>query len=372
MEAKRARNKGEIVDTPPKPVGIGASDSASSLRLFGAFERWRKEHRGPEKSAVEFESVIRRFISLHGDLMVAEITKAHVREFKDALLDYPARLSNTMRKLSVRDVLALHKDKPDIPRLKPVTINEKYLTALSVVLKKAVTEGFIEFNPAADIKATEDRNAEPTRIPYTDEDIAKIISWSIFSEGERPEAGKGVASVWMPLISMYSGARLEEIARLTRESFGTEDGVLFFRIQGRPKNPGSRRKVPVHSKLVALGFMDYVESIASGYIFPNLEEVNGKRSHSWSKWYGRYSRARGITDKRKVFHSFRHTVKRKLRNLPALDPTLFDAVMGHVTQTASARYGLDQEGQGFALRNLQIPIEALRYPEVEQATLILV
>lgn len=77
-------------------------------------------------------------------------------------------------------------------------------------------------------------------------------------------------------------------------------------------------------------------------IFPRLQGNNEKRSHSWGKWYGRYARARGITDPTKVFHSFRHAVKRKLRNLTERIPTeLFDAVMGHAVNCESGNYGRD-------------------------------
>jgi integrase len=368
METKQARSKGQIVDTPPAPEPMGGLEQPSGLTLSEAFKRWEREHHGPRKTRIQFWARIERFISMHGDLPVKAITKAHVREFKDAMMAYPARPPNEVRKLPVRQVIELYKDRPEVPRLKPQSINEGALAALRAVLEHAVSEGFIDHNPALKIGVKVNSNAEPSRLPYTDDDIVRIIAFPIFSLGERPEAGSGVAAVWLPLLAMYSGARLEELARLTRESFGTEEGVLYFRIQGRTKNKGSKRKVPVHSKLIELGFMRYVESITSGPIFPLMKWGEDEVSGSWSKWWGRYSRAQGITDERKVFHSFRHTVKRKIRNT-GVDDALLDAVMGHKEKTEGAKYGRDQDGLGYDLRNLQMPIEALDYPEVNNASL---
>lgn len=371
MEVADKRHRGEIVDTPSPPEPIGGTGQASGLTLSGAYERWKREHRGPTKTPITFLAHVDRFISLHGDLPVVAITKAHVREFKDALMDYPAKPPNEVRKLPMAQVIEMYRSKPEVPRLKPQSINEGAMAALRAVLQHAVSEGFIDHNPALGIGVKVDNNAEPSRLPYSDEDLARIMAFPIFSEGKRPEAGGGVAAVWLPLLAMYSGARLEELAALTKENFGTEDGVLYFRIQGRTKNKGSKRKVPVHSKLIELGFMRYVEGITSGPIFPKLQGTNEKASHSWSKWWGRYSRAQGMTDKKKVFHSFRHTVKRKVRNTMRVDETLLDAVMGHQVKTEGGKYGRDQDGLGYALPNLQIPIEALDYPEVNKASLSL-
>jgi integrase len=68
-----------------------------------------------------------------------------------------------------------------------------------------------------------------------------------------------------------------------------------------------------------------------------------------------------MTDKRKVFHSFRHTVKKKMRDA-GVDKTLRDAVMGHTAEDEAERYGRDEDGQGFSLVPLSQAIEAISFP----------
>jgi hypothetical protein len=84
LEALKARNEGQAIDTPPEPApptkieGVGLQPDGTPLVSL-AFEKWKAEHKGPAKTADEFQAQISRFISLHGDLPIGQITKAHVR-----------------------------------------------------------------------------------------------------------------------------------------------------------------------------------------------------------------------------------------------------------------------------------------------------
>src|SRR4030095_12785863 len=76
------------------------------------------------------------------------------------------------------------------------------------------------------------------------------------------------------------------------------------------KNEGSRRRVPVHSALVRLGFLRYVMSIRrAGHIrlFPELPRGANGYSDPVGKWFGRLLRSVGIDDPAIVLHSTRHT-----------------------------------------------------------------
>jgi integrase len=276
LEFVKARNEGQIVETPKlEPL------KPNALLLSQAFDRWRIEHQGPQKTANEFLAQIRRFISLHGDLPIDRITKAHVREFKDAMLKWPANLSNAERKRPVGEVLKAYEGL-EVPRLSPKTINEKCLAPLKAVLTHCEKDGLIESNPSVGIRAKESKLTEVSRLPYTDGDLRTLLAFPIFTENARPEGGGGEAAKWLPLLAMFSGARLEEIAALAKEDFGVEEGVQFMRLTGRVKNTASRRKIPIHSQLIDLGFLRYVEGIEAGPIFPLLDGQSEKVSHGWS------------------------------------------------------------------------------------------
>jgi integrase len=86
---------------------------------------------------------------------------------------------------------------------------------------------------------------------------------------------------WLPLIMMYSGMRCNEVAQLflddVRES-------RFFRItensdrNQRVKCKSSAREVPIHEKLIELGFLKYVARMHDArevQLFPNCKYQNG-------------------------------------------------------------------------------------------------
>jgi integrase len=80
-----------------------------------------------------------------------------------------------------------------------------------------------------------------------------------------------------------------------------------------------------------LGLLQHVESVkASGAdrVFPELDAVRGKLGHAPSKWFGRYRTRQGVTDSRKTFHSFRHTLIDDLRDAGVQD-SLIKRIVGH-------------------------------------------
>ncbi len=68
---------------------------------------------------------------------------------------------------------------------------------------------------------------------------------------------------WVPLIGAYTGARREEIAGLAPSDIIEVEGICCFTIEDselrRIKNLSSRRLIPIHSHLIELGFLDYIQ-----------------------------------------------------------------------------------------------------------------
>ena len=100
------RQHGEVIDTPQSPAEAFQSNTGS-LKLSELFEKWKAEKRSlSPKSVSDFAANIHGFIDLHGDLDVKEITRGHVRDFKDAMLRYPARMPPAIAQLPIRKILA--------------------------------------------------------------------------------------------------------------------------------------------------------------------------------------------------------------------------------------------------------------------------
>lgn len=366
VDLQLRRHAGEIVDTPPLPVTgpmAGAKKQGNDPTLSDIYERWKLERKPPEKTASDFWTYCRRFIELHGDLPVTAITKRHVVDFKDALLRLPTKLPAAHAIWPMPRILKEYADNAEVPRLSSSTVNEKGLAAIKAMLNWASSNAFCELNVAAGVRAVTGKVIEDSRLPYSTSDLKTIFSFPVFSSGERPKGGAGEAAFWLPILALYTGARLEEIGSLRLKDCQTERGVSYFDLTTiepgkKLKTNSSRRKIPYHPKLVELGWTQYVEhAAAAGWerLFPDLHSTTGEVTANWSKWWGRYARIHGITDKRKVFHSFRHTFIDACRD-NGVSKEHTQAIDGHGRTSVEDSYGL-----GYSVPILAEAIAKVRY-----------
>lgn len=357
---------GNLMQPVPKPVPKTVTPLVSEV-----FEKWREAHvavGGAPKTISDFRTQIARFIGFHGDMQVHKVTQTHVVEFKDAVLHLPSRMTNAERGLPFSGQIALTADDPDRATISPRTVNEKVLGAVSAVLGHAHYEKIIQFNPASKVKVKNGKRTSLPRLPYSDDDLNTILRFPIYTENERPRGGAGEASVWLPVMAMYTGARLEELGQIRVEDIKKEKGIWFIDMlnleekKGEPehrfKNMQSRRKVPIHNQLLELGFLGYVEQMKerdAARIFPYLQSSTEQVTANFSKWWGRYARKHGGFGKQKVFHSFRHSAKDALRDAE-IDSQVLDALQGHAPITEGQKYG-----RGHSLKILKKAIDKLEY-----------
>ena len=292
--------------------------------LSEIYTKYKQERRPSLKTDAEWSAAIRRFTEVNGDLPIRAITRTHVRHFKDHLLSRPGRSGERIAVGTVKKALA----------------------GISAVLAWAVENDYCDVNPAAGIRVRDPEANREKRLPYETEDLKAIFRSLVYSSGARPAAGAGEAAYWLPLLALFTGARLEELGQLLVTDVKRESGVCYLDINTLDeskslKTRSSRRRVPLHAELIRLGFLKYVSKLPpQGSLWPDPKPDNkGKLTGNWSKWWGRYARQEaGITDPRKVFHSFRHTFKDATR-AAGIDEALSDALTGHSGGGVRRTYG---------------------------------
>ncbi len=374
MDLLKQREQGDVVETPPAPGISPTADNldADDLTVSALWKKYAAERQLPQKTLSDFGTYVRRFNEVNGNLLVSKVAKAHVRRFKDAMLKMPSNPLTKQRAMTVPQLLEAVGDNPNVPRLSARTVNDKALGAIGAIFGYAVREGYRDDNPVSGIRADGPRDTEPKVLPFSTVDLKTIFGSPVFTQGKRPVGGGGAAAKWLPLLALFTGARLEELGKLELKDIGCEAGVDYLLLRGAVKNIGSRRKVPIHPELKRLGFTTYVEAgrqAGDHFLFPDLKSKRDKRTASFSTWWGRHLNRIGITDKRKVFHSFRHTVKRQLRNA-RVDTALMNALQGHAVTDVAGMYGRDEEGLGFALPVLAEAMEQLAYPDLDLSYLV--
>lgn len=304
------------------PLKTRAARSKGGETVSQLYESYKDERNLNERQLMEHARPINNFIEEVGDVAVVAATAADIRRHKDAEVERRQSQSSINGGLSI----------------------------LRRLFGYAVENGLITENPARDIRAAKNISKERPRRPWSLEEIQRLLDGPVHSDGVRPAGGKGEAAFWIPLVAIFSGARLEDIAQLRREDMQTSpEGSLYLDINDnhgkQVKSKTTLREVPIHRFLLQWGFREYVEQVAAkgaDCIFPGVETYKGQVAKTWGQWFGRYKRDVLLVDPkdvRKDFHSFRHGFKDAARasGVPA---EFVDRIQGHAPATVGGSYGV--------------------------------
>lgn len=224
---------------------------------------------------------------------------------------------------------------------------EKKGTLIGALFSSAVKDEILDRNPFAGYDyrrfATREGMADPDeRQPFTLDQLKLLFSadglYGITTKG----GGGYHTRIWVALLGLFSGARLDELISLTVEDIHSKP-VPYFRIV-KGKTASSVRDVPLHPRLIKLGFLDYWKAVKqAGHhsLWPLLRTRSrkGQLSDVYGKWFNPYLHNKLRMPKSVTFHSFRHLFKDRCRD--ALIPRdLHQALTGHAEQTVGDHYGL--------------------------------
>jgi len=304
-----------------------------------------------------------------GDKPIAVITRDDMVTLRETLFAMPARLTVAQRSLPYPKIAATIR--ADQTTMTTGTIR-KWFNMIEAAFHWAVSEQLLNKNPAIGVKPAKDKGQ--TRDTFSLDDIAIILNSSAVAGNFRPVGGAGEAAKWVPLIALYTGARLTEVGQLLLTDIKVEGAIHYFDFttlddDGNAvktlKNATSRRRVPVHHKIIEAGFLDYLAKLRATrqrYLFPLLPHGNGDPRlvmKPWGKWWGRYSDTLGITSSRKPFHSTRHAFKRACRRA-GIGKDVHSELTGHATSDVGDGYGRI-DGMAFDLDTLDDAIQLVTY-----------
>ena len=172
------------------------------------------------------------------------------------------------------------------------TVN-RYLVNFNAFLNWCCNEGKIEKMDIFDgLKIKETKNSKAKRRPYTSEEINKIMNYKPTRSNEAEKIR--VDAYWFPKVALYTGMRLNEIAGLETNDFKQEDGIHYISLFDKDlKTETSERHIPIHSILIELGFLDFVEQRKQDkqkIIFSQIRAgATTAKKDGWgvsiSKWY---------------------------------------------------------------------------------------
>lgn len=322
------------------------------------YSKYLHERNITESSRYSFETAVHRFITIVGNKDVRLYEKRDIIKYKDILLQFPVSISEQDKTLSVEQIIQKHKKSR---KISPNTISNNYIALIKTIFSYAVLNDYIQVNPAENVKVLESRQLEPKRLPFNLNQIQHMLLQELFTQ--TPDE-KFIEYRFLILLALFTGARLEELARLHLVDVGNEDGIPFIFIQPHEadghtvKTASARRRVPLHP--VLMNDWRFGEFVATRrrdgrkFVFPILNtnrQIRGSVSTQFSKWFARWLSKIGLDDNRLCYHSIRHTFKAWGR-ANGVDLSVLDILQGHSIKSVSFAYGRDEYGSPYPLKTL--------------------
>lgn len=244
------------------------------------------------QTAEAYRYIVRRFTEYQGEIALADLTRAHLRDFMDEIRGLPvAHNADTGQGVPVRDLVMQDAigwaKKHGKPTLSERTL-EKHLGFLKALTAFAVEQGYRGDDPWAKFKLPKEKAKHSAarvqgRRPFTPAEVRKVLDYVCASD--EPRFGDTTIDHWAPWIGAYHGLRIQEVCQLRLCDFAQIGSVWSMQITDegedmRAKNEATVRWVPVHPKLIEKGLREHVEK----------RRASHKEEYGAFEQWGRYSK----------------------------------------------------------------------------------
>jgi integrase len=254
----------------------------------------------------------------------------------------------------------------------PVTVKRKF-GFLNHFLKWCYRQEYLTCVPSdgLELPARMVADARKRRTSFTPEELTTILNDPWLREKQYGPRPIDKEQFWAVMMLAYSGARCGEVVKLYRSNIQQESGtgIWFMELENDPeefkrvKNRFSLRKVPLHSALLKLGLLEWVQSSGtSKWLFPaTMDKANPAAAISSKFKYMRDEREPGgKADRSKTLHSLRHTMTVLLKKA-RVDDGIRHKILGHA-QGNNVEDTVYLEGLTYELKELQEGLERVILP----------
>jgi integrase len=308
-------SESERLRVRPKADGLFNSKAVKFLTFEKLLEGWKLEAAPKESSVRAYRNRVVALTVFLGSEDATKLTRKDLIAWRDKML-----ADKALSRETIRDRIA----------------------AVKSLLQYAVDNEHLPANVAAGLTVKKGRgesNEKPVR-EFTVEEAMLILSKS------REKTG---LLRWAPWLMAYSAARIGEVAQLRKQDIVSDkEGNWQMRLEPEAGTVKSNKKrgIPIHSAVIAEGFVDYVVGLKNERIFSELytsdslrkdsTKLASKASQRVAKWL---REELGITDKKlRPSHSWRHLFNTMSRS-NEMDLEVRKSMVGHMDNITAAGYG---------------------------------
>ena len=379
-----------ILVASPSPAPVAPAKPLASALVEPFFTA--RAHGGASAHDISQDrTTLRLFLEVCEDRPVNSYSRGDVTGFLNTLRKMPKTYGKSPKDKGrkVPDIIAAAETE-GAPRLSDKTV-KRHLTALSQFFRFAMDEGHLLNAERGELldghRFKEERKARNQRDGWTSEELTKLFGspcWKgSLSAFYRSQPGTHIerdAKFWLPILALYHGARLEELADLYRRDVWCDEGTWAIKIVESEDNAetgdrtlkteNANRILPLHPELIRLGFLAYVDQKApkpDDPLFPDLKPQgpDKKRGPRITRWFVKYRRSIGLYREGVGMHAFRHTAITRLTDAITdfQQDRQRDFMMGHGGQGGGE--GRVRYDKGPGLKACAATLALLRYPEID-------
>lgn len=306
----------------PEAVPLSATEPDSPLLSVMIDEYTKEKVHLCRKSRNKYRQSLALAISAFGDVPVKTITAEQGRQLRSLLPTLPKGLSTVdMLSTPLSQLIAsmdctqtitkstANNHREQIYRLFDWMIHQGYVDDLKILSQEITV-------PSTSNKAS--------RSPILDSEAKTVFESQIFSQhkGIKTKEIQHAHHFWLPLIALMAGMRPGEICQLHVHDVENVGGTWCLRIDAREegqrlKTPNAKRRIPIHARLIELGFLRFVDDVKhrkgdKARLFPAITLIQDYYSAKPGEWYIRNLRDKLNLPRHATLYAYRHAFKDKL------------------------------------------------------------
>lgn len=204
-------------DNPPSSGGLTLRE------LIEAYENDPRRRNLTDKTLEAYGTVFRALQELLGQGKRArDITREDCRRVQEIFCSLPPNASKRLPGLKLEQAAAIAKERGWPPLHHKTATN--YLNNLAALFNWGVKEGYIDRNPASGMKVAAPPRPVKSRLPFSTDQLNQIFNASLYLMAEGDSESRG-GRFWVPLLSLWTGMRLNECVQLRTDDVAVMDGV---------------------------------------------------------------------------------------------------------------------------------------------------
>lgn len=303
---------------PKEPQKSPLFSEASEAFILASSKTWK------DSDFRAYRSSIKRFLECCGDKEIRLYGGQDAGHFKELMEQLPENYGRNTKDTRTVPQLVKEANKKKSKRVSGKSV-KNHFSKMSSIWRYYLLRDLVDKNIF--IGWNFDTKQKVKRVRWSDEYLRLLINASFdISTTISKETYAFIVGV-----GSYTGMRLEEICRIRCDDIQDIKGIPCIIIQEHeaekgkpwtawnPKSEAGARVVPICEKLIEAGFLDFIEKakrMKSRYVFSELKFTgkDKKRSGLIQRNFSTHKSRLGIPATT-VFHSFRHYVSTKLRNI---------------------------------------------------------